>query len=146
MQSLTKWGRMWTFFFFSSRRRHTRCGRDWSSDVCSSDLAVRPGAGAHLPGLTASQRAFFDVGSDEFQEVDGLGEGLGPRFNLDSCVGCHSQPAVGGTSPVVNPQVAVATAFGARNTVPPFITRDGPVREARFKRKADGTPDGGVHW
>src|SRR5690554_832191 len=29
--------RFW-FFFFSSRRRHTRCGRDWSSDVCSSDL------------------------------------------------------------------------------------------------------------
>src|SRR5690554_7202134 len=27
------------FFFFSSRRRHTRCGRDWSSDVCSSDLS-----------------------------------------------------------------------------------------------------------
>src|SRR5436305_2879954 len=33
----------WTciFFFFSSRRRHTRCGRDWSSDVCSSDLRRR---------------------------------------------------------------------------------------------------------
>src|SRR3989449_2334089 len=29
------------FFFFSSRRRHTRCSRDWSSDVCSSDLAAR---------------------------------------------------------------------------------------------------------
>src|SRR2546422_3912486 len=28
------------FFFFSSRRRHTRCSRDWSSDVCSSDLSV----------------------------------------------------------------------------------------------------------
>src|SRR5690554_7055772 len=27
-------------FFFSSRRRHTRCGRDWSSDVCSSDLNI----------------------------------------------------------------------------------------------------------
>src|SRR2546429_9578028 len=27
-----------TLFFFSSRRRHTRCSRDWSSDVCSSDL------------------------------------------------------------------------------------------------------------
>src|SRR2546422_4177052 len=26
------------YFFFSSRRRHTRCSRDWSSDVCSSDL------------------------------------------------------------------------------------------------------------
>src|SRR3989442_101445 len=33
------------FFFFSSRRRHTRCGRDWSSDVCSSDLSP------HLHGL-----------------------------------------------------------------------------------------------
>src|SRR6266542_1612124 len=32
------------FFFFSSRRRHTRCYRDWSSDVCSSDLAWR-----HVP-------------------------------------------------------------------------------------------------
>src|SRR6266498_3232691 len=30
------------FFFFSSRRRHTRCGRDWSSDVCSSDLTKDP--------------------------------------------------------------------------------------------------------
>src|SRR3712207_7644242 len=28
----------WAFFFFSSRRRHTRYWRDWSSDVCSSDL------------------------------------------------------------------------------------------------------------
>src|SRR6266498_4396976 len=29
-----------SFFFFSSRRRHTSCGRDWSSDVCSSDLKM----------------------------------------------------------------------------------------------------------
>src|SRR2546422_3349428 len=29
------------FFFFSSRRRHTRCSRDWSSDVCSSDLRIK---------------------------------------------------------------------------------------------------------
>src|SRR5437870_8898568 len=33
-----------SFFFFSSRRRHTRWPRDWSSDVCSSDLAVEDGA------------------------------------------------------------------------------------------------------
>src|SRR5690625_5903647 len=32
-------------FFFSSRRRHTRWPRDWSSDVCSSDLSSRPSAG-----------------------------------------------------------------------------------------------------
>src|SRR3989442_6910505 len=30
---------LYILFFFSSRRRHTRCGRDWSSDVCSSDLS-----------------------------------------------------------------------------------------------------------
>src|SRR2546422_3782802 len=30
-----------SFFFFSSRRRHTRCSRDWSSDVCSSDLGTQ---------------------------------------------------------------------------------------------------------
>src|SRR5690625_7208081 len=30
---------MWLFFFFSSGRRHTRWPRDWSSDVCSSDLS-----------------------------------------------------------------------------------------------------------
>src|SRR2546421_2392026 len=30
------------FFFFSSRRRHTRSDRDWSSDVCSSDLGIQP--------------------------------------------------------------------------------------------------------
>src|SRR3712207_9387256 len=32
------------FFIFSSRRRHTRYWRDWSSDVCSSDLGRRRGA------------------------------------------------------------------------------------------------------
>src|SRR6266436_2402452 len=32
--------RFFMFFFFSSRRRHTRCSRDWSSDVCSSDLST----------------------------------------------------------------------------------------------------------
>src|SRR6266498_2057152 len=36
-------------FFFSSRRRHTRCGRDWSSDVCSSDLITIQNDGAPIP-------------------------------------------------------------------------------------------------
>src|SRR5215217_5642599 len=35
------------FFFFSSRRRHTRYWRDWSSDVCSSDLRVEVDEGEH---------------------------------------------------------------------------------------------------
>jgi CxxC motif-containing protein (DUF1111 family) len=64
---------------------------------------------------------------------------------MNSCAGCHKFPAVGGASPPVNPQVAVATLHGARNSIPSFITSDGPVREARFKTKPDGSPDGGVH-
>src|SRR5690606_40998827 len=36
------------FFFFSSRRRHTRFSRDWSSDVCSSDLGVTHFCGAPI--------------------------------------------------------------------------------------------------
>src|SRR3989449_5849847 len=41
------------FFFFSSRRRHTRCSRDWSSDVCSSDLPdPRCGKGDTGPGAS----------------------------------------------------------------------------------------------
>src|SRR2546421_7974761 len=35
------YGSLSYFFFFSSRRRHTRSDRDWSSDVCSSDLVAR---------------------------------------------------------------------------------------------------------
>src|SRR5437879_2147677 len=66
-------------------------------------------------------------------------------MNLDSCAGCHAQPATGGTSPFTNPQVAFANANGATNRVPPFIQADGPVREARFVRNPDGTRDGGVH-
>src|SRR6266498_5449297 len=48
------------FFFFSSRRRHTRCGRDWSSDVCSSDL------GPHLVGVATS----LDLGAELGEPVD----------------------------------------------------------------------------
>src|SRR6266478_9931050 len=40
------------FFFFSSRRRHTRFDCDWSSDVCSSDLPAR-----RLPALVLRYRA-----------------------------------------------------------------------------------------
>src|SRR5699024_3928170 len=43
-----------SFFFFSSRRRHTRSKRDWSSDVCSSDLP--PDTGRSLPGGTVPVR------------------------------------------------------------------------------------------
>ncbi len=104
-----------------------------------------PGAGGHLPGLSAGEIAFFETGKEDFAEAEGVADGLGPRFNLDSCGGCHAQPATGGTSPAINPQVAIARAFGARNVVPSFIRPNGPIREARFKKSPDGSPDGGVH-
>ena len=103
------------------------------------------GAGGPLPGLTSAQNAFFGNGLEDFAEAEGVGDGLGPRFNLDGCGGCHVQPATGGSSPAVNPQVAIATAFGAKNKVPPFISSNGPIREARFQKNPDGSPDGGVH-
>ena len=66
----------------------------------ASDPGVRggdPGAGGPIEGLTTRQGEFFDAGLDEFADVDGVAEGLGPRMNLDSCGGCHAQPATGGT-------------------------------------------------
>src|SRR5262250_1212868 len=102
-------------------------------------------AGGMLDGLTAGQKALYTAGLQDFAESDTIASGLGPRMNLDSCGGCHQAPAVGGSSPSVNPQVAFATAFGAKNAVPSFVTLNGPVREARYKYYPDGTPDGGVH-
>src|SRR5580698_10022082 len=119
-----------------------------------------PGAGGPLPNLVPGGTGFFAAAQSFFTQVfsvsgtinDGAaigapngGPGLGPLYNLNQCSGCHSQPAIGGTSPSINPQVAVATLEGARNVVPPFITINGPVREARFVRNPDGTPDGQVH-
>src|SRR5437868_9422215 len=51
------------FFFFSSRSRHTRSKRDWSSDVCSSDLLRRCShhrAGGHIPTVigTTSRKSW----------------------------------------------------------------------------------------
>src|SRR5712672_1608840 len=118
------------------------------SSSATRDPGVRsgaPGAGAPIAGLTQTELAFFNAGTKEFGEEEEASDGLGPTMNLGSCGGCHLQPALGGSSPPVNPQVEFARAEGATNTVPSFITPKGPVREARFVKNADGTPDGGVH-
>ena len=111
-----------------------------------TDPGPRPGAptaGQPLSGLSAAQVAFFQEGLRRFQEVEDVStNGLGPRFNSTSCSSCHAFPAVGGTSPKVNPQVNFANNH---NALPPFISSTGPVRAARFINKPDGTPDGGVH-
>jgi len=118
-----------------------------AAGAAATDPGVRAGVsvGDPLPGLTADQTTLFFLGQVNFAEKEQLGDGLGPRFNLDSCVGCHSFPTHGGSSPPVNPQVTVATAFGAKNILPTFITANGPIREARFKFLPNGQRDGGVH-
>lgn len=124
-------------------------------------------AGQPFASVTASPNdlAFFQTGLAQFNEhqtVTGDNSGLGPRFNLDSCGACHSQPAPGGTSPASaifpnvgpNPQsqvIANGVVNGSTNTIPFFVQPNGPVREARFPFFFDqfgnpnpNAPNGGV--
>src|SRR2546422_2384101 len=57
-------------FFFSSRRRHTRCSRDWSSDVCSSDLR---------PTSCKSGPSYFPVQKRALQNTPSVGGGIRDR-------------------------------------------------------------------
>jgi CxxC motif-containing protein (DUF1111 family) len=93
---------------------------------------------------------FFENGLTRFQAQEvvsgGQNNGLGPRFNLNSCSGCHAQPAIGGSSPSSNPEfqvIAAGIASGSTNSMPSFLTAHGPTLEARFPffTKANGTPN-----
>jgi len=119
-----------------------------------TDPGVRPGAINGQPTATATNPLplssvaansptgaleFFQNGLARFQEVEvvsgGTNNGLGPRFNFNQCSGCHSQPTIGGTSPAANPEFSVIAngiASGSTNTIPSFLTANGPTREARF--------------
>ena len=111
------------------------------------------GAGNPIFGLPPDQNTFWFDGLGFFRQtasVKGLltGEpllGLGPAFNGNSCLLCHSQPVIGGSSPTPNPQRAIANLDNASNIIPSFLTVNAPALETRFVRNADGTPDGGVH-
>ena len=135
--------------------------------LAQQDPGPRAGAaaaGSYYPTLNANEQAMFTQGLQALMEVDSVkggmpgetGTGLGPGFNGNSCAQCHAQPSAGGSSPglnspqnaIPNPQVALANLDGASNTVPSFITANGPVREARFVvtvTQAGAVPDGGVH-
>src|SRR4030043_68957 len=68
-------------FFFSSRRRHTRCSRDWSSDVCSSDLGVHFFLDdiGELPGAALEKACILEYrGIDAFISVNSryIGDGF----------------------------------------------------------------------
>jgi CxxC motif-containing protein (DUF1111 family) len=134
--------------------------------VRTGDVNGQPGATASNPLPVASVTTntpqgiseFFQNGLGRFETTEvvsgGTNNGLGPRFNFVSCSGCHAQPAVGGSGPATNPQFTVVSAglvSGSTNTVPFFITANGPTREARFPFmfNSDGSvntsaPNGGV--
>src|SRR5271155_1165656 len=132
------------------------------------DPGVRGGtvnSGQPLSSLSQTPGAsdFFANGLTRFQEIEsvqgGANNGLGPRFNSNQCSSCHSQQAIGGTSPSAtvfpsigpNPETLVYSLNGAQNNLPSFITPNGPVREARFpfflnsNGSVGTTPDGGGH-
>lgn len=124
------------------------------------DFAQQSQNGAHnssgniLPGIPFGSPFFnfWEAGLAKFGDLVSVTgnpateplAGLGPRFNGNSCFMCHSQPAIGGSSPgqgtpqfVTNPQIPLATFRGAQNTVPAFVTPPGPVVEARFPLALD---------
>jgi CxxC motif-containing protein (DUF1111 family) len=119
--------------------------------VCSSQMGSAQtdpgvqggnrGTGASIIPLsdTTGFQTFFTDGQKRFQDVESVSgsangnNGLGPRFNSNSCSSCHSQPAVGGSSPAMNPQFAFAgSSVAPKDATPFFITATGPAREARF--------------
>jgi CxxC motif-containing protein (DUF1111 family) len=121
----------------------------------ATDPGVRPGpagAGGQVAGLTSDQLSEFSDFSAAFNRVNTVtvtpgvrGGGLGPRFNGNSCAGCHAQPALGGSSPASNPLYSVYQVNNATNTMPSFITATGPVLNARFPFLSDLlTPDGQI--
>lgn len=56
--------------------------------------------GSPLAGITAQEHELFRMGLEDFTEVEGAADGLGPAFNGTSCSGCHNVPAIGGTSTI----------------------------------------------
>src|SRR2546429_3317322 len=68
-------------FFFSSRRRHTRCSRDWSSDVCSSDLKKITVHEFEITGVQGST-AHFRVRSSAGTYVRSLAHDLGGSIGI----------------------------------------------------------------
>ena len=93
-----------------------------------------PTGGNMIPASdTTGFSALWDDGLSRFLETQTVSGGLGPRFNSNSCVSCHAQPAPGGSGAAVNPQFTFAgSAVAPNDTTPFFITQNGPTLEARF--------------
>jgi CxxC motif-containing protein (DUF1111 family) len=70
------------------------------------------GFGGLLAGVTADQKAAWIAGLQQFKVVDGPADGLGPIFNNQSCVSCHSQPVAAGAITPGGASAVLETRFG----------------------------------
>jgi Di-haem oxidoreductase, putative peroxidase len=80
---------------------------DLTSASTGLHVSLQARSGEPLPGLTTDELARFEAGKEEFEEDETAEDGLGPVFNDTSCARCHTDPAVGGGSALVE------TRFGA---------------------------------
>src|SRR6478672_12565494 len=89
------------FFFFSSRRRHTRSDRDWSSDVCSSDLALPGQILVSSMAQALAQRAQSELG-ERADRVKWVSHGRYRFKGVPAPILVHEVGEVG-TSPLKQP-------------------------------------------
>src|SRR2546422_9897666 len=82
-------------FFFSSRRRHTRCSRDWSSDVCSSDLGRTMWVGWLVYAVLALGMARATTAAGAWALFLGMGLVAGPTQGPGRAVGARLRRAGG---------------------------------------------------
>src|SRR2546426_3568145 len=73
------------FFFFSSRRRHTRLQGDWSSDVCSSDLLLVPCHLASLPSQQSSSQVIPSQGAPSIAPITSRGRARSRSAPREPC-------------------------------------------------------------
>jgi CxxC motif-containing protein (DUF1111 family) len=84
--------------------------------VLSLGQGSSPNFGDPLPGLTAAEQALFFAGKTSFEEEEDVGDGLGPVFNENACVACHTT-VVGGSNVTGAGSTRLETRFG-RQTGP----------------------------
>src|SRR5699024_11265933 len=96
--------------FFSSRRRHTRSKRDWSSDVCSSDLKY---SGYYLPESSlAHQRVHAGARSQYFAVIPGLFL-ISEPFAIPATPGAHGRTSIIGSKAIRSEERRVGKEEGA---------------------------------
>src|SRR5215471_21310515 len=126
------------FFFFSSRRRHTRSLRDWSSDVCSSDLADADVSALIHAGMDQYLRTAYRLGESVAGKI------LPPPFGIT-----ETGTGGGGTAAIAWPaggmaDASVATSLASNGGIRTLVlsSQELPPVDAPFDNALDATTTG----